>query len=65
MDARIGIIMVKLSEKVSLTVILGAFVQKLIFQDGVRSCLLFHGLAKKKPWIFARDIEAKFFIKCL
>ena len=47
MDARIGIVMVNLPENVSLHLILGAFVQKLIFQDGIRSYLLFHGLAKK------------------
>ena len=61
MDARIGILMVNLPEKVSLHVILGAFIQMFIFQDGVRSYLLFHGLAKKKNGIFARDMEAKFF----
>ena len=60
MDARIGIIMVKLSEKVSLTVILGAFVQKLIFQDGVRSCLLFHGLAKKNPGFLRGTLRLNF-----
>ena len=41
--------MVNLHEKVSLCVILGAFVPKLNFQDGVRSYLLFHGLAKNNP----------------
>ena len=72
MDARIGIIMVNLPEKVSLHVILGAFAQKLIFQDGVRSYLLFHGFANKTRdfceghagYIFyKRSIEGKSIIK--
>ena len=48
MDARIGIDIVNLPEKVSIHVILGDFVQKLIFKRGVRSYLLFHSLAQKK-----------------
>ena len=54
------ILIVNLHEKVSLCVILGAFVQKLIFQDGARSSFI--SQFSKKPWIFARDMEAKFFI---
>jgi len=42
--------------------ILGGPVQKLIFQDGVGGHLGF-GPIKKIPNIFARGIEAKFFIK--
>ena len=53
--------MVNLPKKVSLRVILGAFIQQLLFQDGVRRYLLFHGLAKK-PRIFAGDMVAKFYI---
>ena len=64
--------MVNLPEKVSLHVILGAFVQKLIIQDGVRSYLLFHGLAKKTrdfceghggKNFYKRSIEVKSIIK--
>ena len=51
--------MVNLLEKVSLHVILGAFVQKLIFQDG-RQKLSFISRFSKKPRIFVRDMEAKF-----
>ena len=46
----------------SLHVIVGALVQKLNFQDGIRSYLLAVSQFSKKPGIFARDMEAKFFI---
>ena len=61
MDARIGIVMGNLPEKVSLHVIL-VLSFKRIFQDGVRSYLLFHGLAKKNPGIFARTWRLNFFL---
>ena len=63
MDARIGIFKVNLPEKVSLHVILGAYIQKFIFQDSIRSYLLFHGLAKETTGFLRGTWRLNFFIK--
>jgi hypothetical protein len=49
-------------EKVYSYMILGALVQKLIFQDGAGDHLGFGHLAKNAG-IFGRDLGAKFFLK--
>ena len=54
--------MVDLPEKVSLHMILGALVQKLIFQNDPGGHFGFGPLAKNAG-IFERDMEAKFFLK--
>ena len=54
--------MVDLPEKVSSYMILGALVQKLIFQDGAGGHLGFGPLVKNAG-IFERDLGANSFIK--
>ena len=61
-DVRIGILMVDLVEKVYLSLILGALVQKLIFQDCSGGHFGFCPLAKNAG-IFVRDLVSKCFIK--
>jgi hypothetical protein len=63
-DVRIEILMVNLAEKVSSNMIVGALVQKLIFQEGAGGHLGFRPLAKIAG-IFARDLGAKIFLKGL
>ena len=55
-DTRIGILVVEL-HKVSLYIILGGLVRRLIFQDGVSDHLGFRSLAKNAE-IFLRDTGA-------
>ena len=50
-----------LPEKVSLYMIIGALVQNLIFQNGGSGHFGFWPLAKNAG-IFARDMQAKFFL---
>ena len=54
--------MLDLPEKVSLYMIIGALAQNLIFLNGAGGHLGFWPLAKNAR-IFARDMEAKFFLK--
>ena len=54
--------MVDLYEKVSSYIILAHMNQKLIFIDGA-GCNFEFGPVEKNPGIFARDVEAKSFLK--